>query len=115
MRPPLTVVLINNSGGGIFSFLPIANDVDEDVFTQLWSTPQNVDLAGECSCSIHTLTKVIRRSWIHPKAWYVPTVDPIAAQQCVCGAVDRSSSAVTRVFCICRHVPRAWHCTSEGD
>jgi hypothetical protein len=46
MRPPLTVVLINNSGGGIFSFLPIANDVDEDVFAQLWSTPQNVDLAG---------------------------------------------------------------------
>lgn len=49
MRPPLTVVLINNAGGGIFSFLPIANDVDEDVFTQLWSTPQNVDLAGEHS------------------------------------------------------------------
>ena len=47
MRPPLTVVLINNSGGGIFSFLPIANDIEEDVFTQLWSTPQNVDLAGE--------------------------------------------------------------------
>ena len=46
MRPPLTVVLINNSGGGIFSFLPIADDVQEDVFTQLWSTPQNVDLAG---------------------------------------------------------------------
>ena len=46
MRPPVTVVLINNSGGGIFSFLPIADDVQEDVFTQLWSTPQNVDLAG---------------------------------------------------------------------
>ena len=46
MRPPLTIVLINNAGGGIFSFLPIANDVQEDVFTQLWSTPQNVDLAG---------------------------------------------------------------------
>ena len=59
MRPPLTVVLINNSGGGIFSFLPIANDVDEDVFTQLWSTPQNVDLAGDCLCSVHNLTKVI--------------------------------------------------------
>ena len=40
------MVLVNNSGGGIFSFLPIANDMDEDMFTQLWSTPQNVDLAG---------------------------------------------------------------------
>ena len=52
MRPPLTVVLINNSGGGIFSFLPIANDMDEDVFTQLWSTPQNVDLVGKPLASV---------------------------------------------------------------
>lgn len=58
MRPPLTVVLINNSGGGIFSFLPIANDLDEDVFTQLWSTPQNVDLAGQPLLSCHTLTSL---------------------------------------------------------
>ena len=55
MRPPLTVVLINNSGGGIFSFLPIANDIEEDVFTQLWSTPQNVDLAGEPFFTYHIL------------------------------------------------------------
>ena len=48
MRPPLTVVLINNGGGGIFSFLPIADHVPEDVFTPLWATPQNVDLAGMC-------------------------------------------------------------------
>lgn len=46
MRPPLTVVLINNGGGGIFSFLPIADAVPEDVFTPLWATPQHVDLAG---------------------------------------------------------------------
>ena len=46
MRPPLTVVLVNNGGGGIFDFLPIADEVPKDTFTQLWSTPQNVDLAG---------------------------------------------------------------------
>ena len=57
MRPPLTVVLINNSGGGIFSFLPIANDVDEDVFAQLWSTPQNVDLAGTHFQHMHATSR----------------------------------------------------------
>ena len=46
MRPPLTVVLVNNGGGGIFDFLPIADQVAPETFTQLWSTPQNVDLAG---------------------------------------------------------------------
>lgn len=48
MRPPLTVVLINNAGGGIFSFLPIADAVPQEVFTALWATPQNVDLEGMC-------------------------------------------------------------------
>ncbi|EIE27179.1 Thiamin diphosphate-binding protein, partial [Coccomyxa subellipsoidea C-169] len=48
MRPPLTVVLINNAGGGIFSFLPIADQLPPDTFSQLWATPQNVDLAGMC-------------------------------------------------------------------
>ncbi|GLC45490.1 hypothetical protein PLESTM_001741500 [Pleodorina starrii] len=48
LRPPLTVVLINNSGGGIFSFLPIAGSVPEEEFTPLWATPQNVDLEAMC-------------------------------------------------------------------
>ena len=41
------MVLVNNGGGGIFSFLPIAEQVAEDVFTPLWATPQLVDLQGE--------------------------------------------------------------------
>lgn len=48
MRPPLTVVLINNGGGSIFSFLPISRHVSEDVFGPLWTTPQHVDLGGMC-------------------------------------------------------------------
>lgn len=46
MQPALTVVLVNNGGGGIFSFLPIADTLPPDIFTPLWATPQNVDLAG---------------------------------------------------------------------
>lgn len=55
-KAPLTVVLINNGGGGIFSFLPIADSVPADTFNQLWGTPQHVDVAGmlpqeTCPCS----------------------------------------------------------------
>lgn len=39
-RTPLTVVAINNNGGGIFSFLPIA--AQRDLFEPYWGTPQNV-------------------------------------------------------------------------
>ena len=51
MRTPLTVVLVNNAGGGIFSFLPIADQVPEEVFTPLWATPQHVDLQGESAAA----------------------------------------------------------------
>jgi hypothetical protein len=47
MAPPLTVVLVNNKGGGIFSFLPVAGAVGQEAFERLWGTPQNVDLEGE--------------------------------------------------------------------
>lgn len=47
MAPPLTIVLINNKGGGIFSFLPVADAVGRAAFERLWGTPQNVDLEGE--------------------------------------------------------------------
>lgn len=38
---PITIVLINNNGGGIFSFLPQATD--EKHFEHLFGTPLNVD------------------------------------------------------------------------
>lgn len=39
-RVPLTVVVINNNGGGIFSFLPVAQH--HDLFEPYFGTPQNV-------------------------------------------------------------------------
>ncbi len=41
---PVTVVILNNGGGGIFSFLPIAQF--EDVFEQFFATPHGVDFIG---------------------------------------------------------------------
>ncbi|HEV8114702.1 MAG TPA: thiamine pyrophosphate-dependent enzyme, partial [Acidimicrobiales bacterium] len=42
----LTLVVIDNHGGGIFSFLPQASHLPPDRFEQLFGTPQPVDLAA---------------------------------------------------------------------
>lgn len=42
-EPDLTVVVVDNGGGGIFSFLPQASTLPEHVFTSLFATPQVVD------------------------------------------------------------------------
>ncbi len=44
LRPDLTIVLIDNDGGGIFSFLPIARHGDDVWFTDLFTTPHGTDL-----------------------------------------------------------------------
>lgn len=42
----LVVVVVDNDGGGIFSFLPQARVLDGEVFERGWGTPHGVDLAG---------------------------------------------------------------------
>ena len=42
-KPPITIVLINNQGGGIFSFLPIADF--KQVFEPFFGTPHNYTFA----------------------------------------------------------------------
>ncbi|HEY2028418.1 MAG TPA: 2-succinyl-5-enolpyruvyl-6-hydroxy-3-cyclohexene-1-carboxylic-acid synthase [Myxococcales bacterium] len=44
LRIPLRVVCVNNDGGGIFHFLPIASH--QDVFEPLFGTPHGIDLKG---------------------------------------------------------------------
>jgi 2-succinyl-5-enolpyruvyl-6-hydroxy-3-cyclohexene-1-carboxylate synthase len=41
----LTIVVVDNRGGGIFSFLPQRRDVAPERFEQLFGTPQGVDVA----------------------------------------------------------------------
>ena len=43
-QQPLTLVLINNNGGGIFSFLPIAKF--DDVFEPYFATPHQLSFAA---------------------------------------------------------------------
>ena len=42
----LTVVVVDNAGGGIFSFLPQATEFPPDRFERYWGTPHGVDLAA---------------------------------------------------------------------
>ena len=44
LRIPLTVLVVNNDGGGIFSFLPIAQRTAR--FEELFATPHGLDLQG---------------------------------------------------------------------
>ena len=45
-RPPLTVVVADNGGGGIFSFLPQGSQLPPDRFERLFGTPPSVDPAA---------------------------------------------------------------------
>ena len=47
LRGSLTVVVINNQGGGIFGHLPIARDNPD--FEAYWATPQAVDFGRLCA------------------------------------------------------------------
>ncbi|MBC8524511.1 MAG: 2-succinyl-5-enolpyruvyl-6-hydroxy-3-cyclohexene-1-carboxylate synthase, partial [Chlorobium phaeobacteroides] len=42
MEQPLHIVVVNNNGGGIFSFLPVATE--KDIFETNFGTPQNYSI-----------------------------------------------------------------------
>jgi 2-succinyl-5-enolpyruvyl-6-hydroxy-3-cyclohexene-1-carboxylate synthase len=44
-RTPLRVVVVNNAGGGIFSFLPVGDRVDAETMRRFFETPHAVRLA----------------------------------------------------------------------
>ncbi len=54
----LTLVVIDNHGGGIFSFLPQAAQLPPDRFEELFGTPQPVDLAALAAAHGITVTEV---------------------------------------------------------
>ena len=61
LRGSLTVVLINNHGGGIFEMLPVARF--DPPFEEFFATPQEVDFAKLCSA--YGAEHVLVRDWFH--------------------------------------------------
>jgi 2-succinyl-5-enolpyruvyl-6-hydroxy-3-cyclohexene-1-carboxylate synthase len=55
----LTLVVVDNQGGGIFSFLPQAEALAHERFEQLFGTPQRVDL--QQLCTAHAIPSVRMR------------------------------------------------------
>ncbi|HYP17911.1 MAG TPA: thiamine pyrophosphate-binding protein, partial [Opitutus sp.] len=58
-RGSLTIVLINNRGGGIFEHLPVARFAPP--FEEFFATPQQVDFAKLCAA--HGVEHVAVRDW----------------------------------------------------
>ena len=61
LKGSLTVVLINNHGGGIFEHLPVAQF--PAVFEEFFATPQEVDAASLCAA--HAVEHVHVEDWSH--------------------------------------------------
>ena len=61
LRGSLTIVLINNRGGGIFEMLPMAKF--DPPFEEFFATPQEVDFGKLCSA--YGAEHVLVRDWAH--------------------------------------------------
>lgn len=55
---PLTIVVVDNQGGGIFSFLPQADSLEHHEFEKLFGTPQAVDIAAVAEAFGATVSRV---------------------------------------------------------
>ncbi len=77
------LVVSDNAGGGIFSFLPQAAGVSGDSFEQLFATPRRHDLEAVAKAFGHTATSVLTRGELHvaiEKALGEPGVSVIIAR-----------------------------------
>lgn len=61
LRGSLTIVLINNNGGGIFGHLPVAQF--PETFERFFATPQEIDFGRLCAAYGVAHTRV--KSWAH--------------------------------------------------
>ncbi|MGC1247224.1 MAG: thiamine pyrophosphate-dependent enzyme, partial [Spirulinaceae cyanobacterium] len=64
----LTIILINNNGGGIFHMLPIANY--EPPFEEFFATPQNINFSQ--LCQTYNIEHQIINSWSELKSLLNP-------------------------------------------
>jgi 2-succinyl-5-enolpyruvyl-6-hydroxy-3-cyclohexene-1-carboxylate synthase len=89
-RGSLTIVLINNRGGGIFEHLPVAQF--EPPFEEFFATPQDVDFAK--LCATYGVEHVCVRDW----GQFVTLIAqlPVAGIRVLELSTDRKRDAATR-------------------
>jgi 2-succinyl-5-enolpyruvyl-6-hydroxy-3-cyclohexene-1-carboxylate synthase len=90
LRGSLTIVLINNRGGGIFEHLPVAQF--EPVFEEFFATPQEVDFAALCGA--HGVDHVHVEDWSHFES-LITTLPPQGVRVLEIGT-DRKRDAAWR-------------------
>ncbi len=61
LQSDVVIVVIDNGGGAIFSFLPVANEIDNDSFEDLFTTPHHTNLVDVAS-SVGIQSEVIESS-----------------------------------------------------
>lgn len=61
----LEIIVVDNRGGGIFSFLPQADTLDPARFEKLFGTPQSVDLLGLFAAHNVTATSIDTAAGLH--------------------------------------------------
>ncbi|KAJ3679628.1 hypothetical protein LUZ60_017639 [Juncus effusus] len=59
-RKPITIIVVNNHGGAIFSLLPIANKTEHDILNKFFYTAHDISLSHLCSA--HSVKHVLVRS-----------------------------------------------------
>jgi hypothetical protein len=90
----LTIVLINNHGGGIFEHLPVAQF--GQIFEEFFATPQEVDFPRLCSA--HGVTHVHVEDWAHFESLISPLPAPASASSsCAPTASGTRPGARTRL------------------
>lgn len=78
----LTIVVVHNDGGGIFSFLPQRDQLGGDMFEMLFGTPHGVDLVALCAAHRIPAEEVTSRT---------------GAQAAIVGALTRGGARVVVV------------------
>jgi 2-succinyl-5-enolpyruvyl-6-hydroxy-3-cyclohexene-1-carboxylate synthase len=86
----LTIVLLNNQGGGIFELLPVVESTEPEIFELYFATPQQVDFALLCrsygvhyekiTALAHLSSLLAARPAVGVQVWEVPGDRRLEAQ-----------------------------------
>lgn len=100
-----TIVVLNNDGGGIFSFLPQAGQLDRATFETLFGTPVGLDVGaaarlfgasfsrpGDREGFRHSICRAIREEGLSVIEYVTDRERNVTQHRAVCAAVSRSLS-----------------------